>query len=268
MLQESKQIKKTWYEWFNLVSTFLGTGLAIIGIVTYAVIINIILNGLKYEAESNKLLLFLIIGGVFGFLIGLALIIQGFDLALMVPEVKEVKKTLISLKTVVTDEKFTPMWVYMLVTILKNVIIKIGSIVIGAYYVVSLSIEPLATDPAVVAKYQDLATSNILVFAGFGLVGLAKAFNYYIENALPLMKREIAKLERSKENELLRGSKEIGSNDVREHAGHRDSESIISTECSDSERGHGSEQVSREPQSNGSGTHQSAETYTSDSSTS
>lgn len=217
----SEQIKH-WSKTLKTVLNFVGAVLALLGVILYMVIVNIMLTGFKIKMEWENMLSFLIIGGIAGVFINMAFLIQGLDLAKMIPEVNKIRVEYRELTVIAKDKWLMPLWLYTVKTFLINVIFKVGSIMIMSYYLLDISITGLTDDVNVINKYKELAFSNVILFIGLGLMGMAGAYNYYIENKVPLIQREINQIKengRSKQDELLRKIKRNGERGLRQSCG-------------------------------------------------
>lgn len=186
---------------------FAGFILTILSAIAYLVIVYIIITGFEIQAASDKLLIFLILGGIAGVMISLSLRIQGIAFAKMEPESKRVLKQYQELIGNDKETKLLPMWAFQLINIAIDIIIKGTSIVLTLYYSISIIIEGLGD-----FKYFYLGIVNILLYLGLGLLSMTKAYNHYIEKEIPLINQKINKIKRKEiKDELFREIKNDGS---------------------------------------------------------
>lgn len=189
------------YEVIKAVLTYVGIILTVLSGIAYLLIVSIMVYGFEAAYNKTALIGFLILGAITGVLINLSLRIQGIDFAKLTSEAKNTMKELTDLKGKSKEVKLAPMWQMFLVTIIKDIIIKGGTIGLSLYFVIDISYKGLQE-----SKYFYLAWANLLLYLGLGLLSMNKSYDFYIENQIPLMKQKIMKL---KEGEGDKNAQEI-----------------------------------------------------------
>lgn len=84
--------KDKWVNGIKNATKFVGLILMIIGFVVFYVAFDILMNGLEVKLETDQMLSFLVLMGIFAVYITMSALLFGKDLARMLPEVKEVLK--------------------------------------------------------------------------------------------------------------------------------------------------------------------------------
>lgn len=188
--------KKQFYERIKDILTYTGIALAVIAGIAYLIIIYILVFGFNIHYNREQLVAFLLLGGAVGVLINIAMRIQGIDFAKLTPTAKQVMEELTKLSGISDDVKIRPMWVMFVTTILKDIIVKGGTIGLSLYFVIDIAYQGLGEE-----KYFYLAFANLLLYFGLGLLSMSKAYDYYLESHIPYMKQKIKKLELNNKKE-------------------------------------------------------------------
>lgn len=196
--------KKQFYEHIKDVLTYTGIALAVIAGIAYLIIIYILVFGFNIHYNREQLVAFLLLGGAVGVLINIAMRIQGIDFAKLTPTAKQVMEELTKLSGISDNVKIRPMWVMFVTTILKDIIVKGGSIGFSLYFVIDIAYQGLGEE-----KYFYLAFANLLLYFGLGLLSMSKAYDYYLESHIPYMKQKIKKLELNNKKEGIEENERI-----------------------------------------------------------
>lgn len=196
--------KRERYEKIKNILLYTGMILSIISAITYLIITFILVKGFETHIASDKLLVFLFIGAVAGVMINLSLRIQGLDFAKDLADNKNTLKEYLDLIVEDKKTKLYPMWVMFLKTILTDIIIKGGTLVVTMYFTISFVIDGMGDE-----KYIWLGIANTLMYLGLGFLSLAKAYDYYNEKHIPYLKQKIAQIklrlkEEEKDESILR----------------------------------------------------------------
>lgn len=161
---------------------------AAISALTYIVITAVMVFGFEQRLDANKRLLFTILGAVDGFLISVALRTQGVQLAANKPESKTVMKKYRDLlnknkplKKLHTIEHF------MIISMFKDALIKALTVAASTYLVLYVFLEGNGDISLLL-----LALANILIFTGFGMMNMAKAYDYYLDEHISAIEAKIA----------------------------------------------------------------------------
>ena len=166
----------------NNILTWMGAVVAGISIVVYVAVVVILVEGFEQVHETSNLTIFSIIGAADGLLVSNSLRLQGVALAKNLPESREIIKRL-AVETKVKHRSIT--W-HLIWSFIQDVFTKGVTIGFSTYFMVSIVIEGLKDD-----KYILLALANIFLFVGFGLIALARAFDFYLEHHIPLLKQKL-----------------------------------------------------------------------------
>lgn len=196
--------KKQFYERIKDILTYTGIALAVIAGIAYLIIIYILVFGFNIHYNREQLVAFLLLGGAVGVLINIAMRIQGIDFAKLTPTAKQVMEELTKLSGISDNVKIRPMWVMFVTTILKDIIVKGGTIGLSLYFVIDISYQGLGEE-----KYFYLAFANLLLYFGLGLLSMSKAYDYYLESHIPYMKQKIKKLELNNKKEGIEENERI-----------------------------------------------------------
>lgn len=166
----------------NNILTWMGATVAAISIIVYVAIVVILVEGFEQVHETSNLTIFAIIGAADGLLVSNSLRLQGVALAKNLPESREIIKRF-AVETKVKHRSIT--W-HLIWSFIRDVFTKGVTIGFSTYFMVSIVIEGLKDD-----KYILLALANIFLFVGFGLIALARAFDFYLEHHIPLLKQKL-----------------------------------------------------------------------------
>ncbi len=226
-MHDYKKDKKEFYEKVKTALVYTGSILTVMSAIAYLVVVAILVYGFETKVDSNQLLVFLGLGAFTGVLMNLSMRIQGIDFAKELPDSKEVLEELTNLTGKSDKVKLYPIWVMFLKTILQDIFIKGGSIMVTLYFSIEIVINGLGDN-----KYFYLGIVNVLLYLGLGMLSLAKAYDYYIEKHIPYMQQRINRLKEGDKNELLKGDKRVDSIRV---SGHEGSEPREET-CRDNEQ--------------------------------
>ena len=186
-LENSKKKKSKEEETFKRLLKRIGFVLAGVSAVVYLSIVYILIKGFETAIDSDKLLLFLIIGAVAGISITVSLRIQGIDLAKETKKAVDVMERYTALIAKEETIKVRSINYHFWVSLIKDILIKGVTIVVSLYFAIEIIITGMQDE----INFLFLAFANIFMFLGFGLMALARAFDYYMENHIPYLERKI-----------------------------------------------------------------------------
>ena len=176
----------------KLINILLYTGIyaAVISGFAYMLVTFVIVQGFETAIDRDKQILFSLLGAAFGMMITFLLRNQGISLAKQLPEsektMKEYHEALNKTKSI---KKLRTIKFYMLFNTIKDLFTKLLTISVSTYFVLYVFMEGNGDYSLFL-----LALSNLCMFAGFGLIALAKTYNFYIEEHIPAIKEIINKL--------------------------------------------------------------------------
>jgi hypothetical protein len=176
-----------------LYAGFLG---AIISALAYLIITIVMVKGVSTGIAIQNQILFSILGALTGLLISFLLRNQGIIYAKQNEESKEVMKEYRSQinKTKPLKKLHTISW-YLLWATIRDIFMKGVTIAVSTWFVLYIFIEGSGNWSLI-----GLAIANILMFAGFGLVGLATVYDKYLEEHIPVIKERIEQLKKINKN--------------------------------------------------------------------
>ena len=171
---------------------WMGTIVSCVMAIAYIIVVFVLIQGFKVETILNTSI-FSLVTALVGFCIMQMLKIQGQSFAAEIEENKKIHKQYTRTET--KDKKAHSMKYYW---------IKSGAIDILTKCL-TLSITSIGMVYIMIEGSQDynllmLAIVNLLMFAGFGLVGLVNAYNFYNESFVPYMMEQIKKQELEDKN--------------------------------------------------------------------
>lgn len=182
--EQYKERKQSLNKRIKSVLTYVGTAVAIIFGLVYVGILVILIIGFSAEIDPQQQWLFVGLGGAIGLVIDISLMSQGIALAKNDDECDGVMKAYYEAKNKNTKPKKLHTVTYFIV---KHIITTLFSKVLGAVASIYLIVH------FVIVGTQDmtlllLGIANLLMFTGFGIMSLAKAYDYYIEQHIPAIK--------------------------------------------------------------------------------
>lgn len=178
--------------------TYIGTIIAIVMAIAYVIVVFVLIKGFKAETILNTSI-FSFVTAVIGFCIMQMLKVQGKSFAESIEENKVVLKKFTRLKT--KERKLHTMKYFWVTSGLSDVLSRCLTLGIMSVGMVYIMIEG-SNDYSLLL----LAMVNLLMFAGFGLLSMVAAYDFYNNEYVPYM------LEKIKENETQNQSKETIEN--------------------------------------------------------
>lgn len=168
---------------------YIGTIVAAVMAIAYFICVFVLIEGFKVDKILNTSL-FSIVTALIGFFIMQMLKIQGQSFAKNLPENQEIIKKYYSTKT--KDKKPRSMKYYWIVSTITDALTKCLTLAITSVGIVYIMIEGSGD-----YKLLLLAFVNILMFAGFGLISLVKAYDFYNTSYIPYMKERLSEVEKN-----------------------------------------------------------------------
>jgi Na+/melibiose symporter-like transporter len=161
--------------------TWVGTAGAIISAVAYIVVTVVLVLGFETNMKMEQQLLFATIGAVAGISITWMLRTQGIAFAKEEPESKTVMKTYHkALNRTKKKKQLRTITYHIVVRSIIDIFTKVTTVGFSTYFMLYIFMEG-SGDFGLIG----LAIANLLLFTSFGLLALAKAYHYYIEEHLP-----------------------------------------------------------------------------------
>ena len=177
-----------------LYAGFIG---ATISALAYIIITFVMIKGASTDLAIQNQILFSVMGAVVGILISFLLRSQGIIYAKQNPEAKKVMREYRteSNKTKTLKQLHTITW-YVFWASVRDIFLKGITVAVSTWFILYIFIEGSGN-----WGLFGLAVSNILMFAGFGLVSLSVMYEKYLDSHIPTI---IARIERLKEMEILK----------------------------------------------------------------
>lgn len=183
----------------------IGIMIAAIAAAVYLVIVYILIEGFETQHQQNVLEVFVSLGAIVGVLISLSFRSQGITYARDTEEAKKQLKEYRDLKGKSTKTKVYPIWIWLTISFIKDVLLKGVSLGATIYFSISIVYEGIKD-----YTYLFLAFANVLMFIGFGMMSLGGSYSRYMNYQIPYIQQKIEKLKKEKQNDLPR---EIESSD-------------------------------------------------------
>lgn len=171
---------------------WVGTIGAVITGIAYLLTIIVLIIGLESNLNVQQMLLVSILGGLAGLSITFMLRGQGIAFAKSEPGSKEIMQAYYRALNKFKKPKnlHTIKWLLVTQTI-KDIVVKASSIVATTYFSIYIIIEG-SGDVGLIG----IAVSSLLMFVCFGVIAMAKAYDYYLEEHLEAVKQLTETLER------------------------------------------------------------------------
>lgn len=199
----------------KLKNILLFTGFILTGVAAtaYLILLYIIIVGFETKIESNKLMIFLIIGSVAGIAITISMRMQGILFAKNEDKSKKVLNEYNALIGKDLETKLRPLWQFHLINALSDIFTKGITVFMTLYFSITIIVEGMGD-----FKYFGLGLINVIMYIGIGILALTKAYNFYLENEIPLLQQKIIRLKKKgiDDDELPRKLEEDNQDIVRE----------------------------------------------------
>lgn len=154
---------------------------SVISALAYLVTTYVIVTGFQTSIDTEKQLLFSILGALVGLMITALLRAQGITFAKKEPKNMEIMKAYVDAKNKNRKtKKYRTIGWYILWATLKDIFIKGSSIGISTWFVLYIFMDGNGDYSLFL-----LAISNIFMFAGFGLVAMSKSYDRYNDEHIP-----------------------------------------------------------------------------------
>lgn len=174
---------------------WVGTIGATITSIAYLATIIVLIIGLESQLSKDQMLLVSILGGAAGLSITFMLRGQGIAFAKSEPGSKEIMQAYYKALNKIKKPRnlHTIKW-HMVTQTIKDIVVKASSIVATTYFSIYIIIEGSGD-----AGLIGIAASSLLMFVCFGVLAMAKAYDYYLEEHLEAVKQITETLERKVE---------------------------------------------------------------------
>lgn len=186
---------------------YVGTVGAAVTSIVYIIITIVLVLGFESNVEFDKQLLFAVLGAVSGILTTNMLRVQGVTLAKNQKKSQEViaEYNKVRNKTRSTRSLRTITF-HMVTAFLTDIISKGATVAMSTMFVMYIYMDG-SGDFAMIG----LAAANVLMFLSFGLIALAKFYDMYIEQHIPILEERTVRLKEQlakQQQQLLLNSSE------------------------------------------------------------
>lgn len=169
---------------------YVGFAGAIISAVAYMIMTIVMINGFQSSLDIEKQIMFSVLSSLIGLVISFLLRSQGIAFAKNEEQSKIVMKNYYeALNKKKTVKKLKTITYYMVRATIIDVIVK-GTLFIASMWGIIYMFSEGNGDWSLLG----LALSNILMFAGFGLVALSKMYDKYLDEHISVIKELTKKL--------------------------------------------------------------------------
>jgi len=170
---------------------YAGAASAFIGALGYIIIIFALVLGFENALTLNQMLLVSVIGAVDGILINVSLRYQGITFAKRETEsIRVNKRYQILINKNKKEKEYKLIGWFMFWAIIRDIIFKGITVGLSTYLIMYTFISGNGDYSLFL-----IALANILLFAGFGAMGLAGMYNKYIEEHIPALEGLCNKLD-------------------------------------------------------------------------
>jgi hypothetical protein len=167
---------------------------SIISAIAYIVMTYVIVVGFSSAVDMEKQILFAVLGSLVGLIITMLLRSQGIQFASKEEESKVIMKKYYEVMNKKKSVKqLHTIKHYVIVQTIMDIFSKGISVGVSTWFVLYIFMEGNGDYSLFM-----LAVSNILMFAGFGLVALSKAYDKYMDEHIPAIKEIILKLDQAR----------------------------------------------------------------------
>lgn len=175
---------------------YIGTIGAVLMSIAYIGIILTMIFGMTVTASYQETLLFALVNAIMGLIIMQFLKIQGISFAKQLERNQEILKRYNDTKT--KDKKFRSIRYYWATSIIKDVLGRVLIIIATTLCIIYLVIKGTHD-----YTYLLLAAVNLFMFACFGLLSLASAYDFFNERHIPYLEEQLneTKAKEAKERE-------------------------------------------------------------------
>ena len=164
---------------------WMGTIVSVVMAIAYIIIVFVLIEGFKVDTVLNTTI-FSIVTAIIGFCIMQMLKMQGQSFAHNIEENKKIYKEYTRTQT--KDKKPRSMTYYWIKSCIGDILVKCLTLAITSIGMVYIMIEGSKDYNLLL-----LAVVNLLMFAGFGLIGLVKAYDFYNDSYVPYMLEQLKK---------------------------------------------------------------------------
>lgn len=165
---------------------YMGTIVSVVMAIAYILVVFVLIEGFKVEAILNTTV-FSIITAAIGFCIMQMLKIQGQAFAKNLPQNEKIlQEYTVRQNKNKGGRKYKSLTNYWISSVITDVLVKCLTLAATSVGMIYIMVEGSGD-----YSLLFLAAVNLLMFAGFGLISLCKAYDFYNEEYVPYMLHEI-----------------------------------------------------------------------------
>ena len=184
---------------------YMGTIVSVVMAIAYILVVFVLIEGFKVDKLLNTTV-FSIITAAIGFCIMQMLKIQGQSFAKNLPANKEIIDKY-SKREGEKERKYKALKRYWITSAISDATVKCLTLALTSIGMIYIMIEGSGDYSLLI-----LAAVNLLMFAGFGLISLCKAYDFYNEEYVPYMLHEIDKYNKNDEEKTNKCLQSITQN--------------------------------------------------------
>jgi hypothetical protein len=171
---------------------YMGTIVSVVMAIAYILVVFVLIEGFKVDKLLNTTI-FSIITAAIGFCIMQMLKIQGQSFAKNLPANKDIIDKY-SKREGEKERKYKSLKRYWITSAISDAVVKCLTLALTSIGMIYIMIEGSGDYSLLI-----LAGVNLLMFAGFGLIALCKAYDFFNEEYVPYMLHEIDKCSKNEE---------------------------------------------------------------------
>lgn len=185
--------------------TYTGAIGALISAIAYIITVVVLIVGFTTAMDLYQLITFAILGAVSGLLISNLLRAQGVALAQSEPESRQIMQDYLEAKNAKKKPKslHTIRW-HVWTGIIKDIMFKATSVAASTYFAIDVFIKGNGD-----FGLLGMALTNLLLFICFGLMSLARAYEYYTTEHLAAIKALTKQLKTQPTLVSAKGEKDV-----------------------------------------------------------
>lgn len=189
-MQKSKQRSEALNETIKELLIYVGFASAIISAIAYVVVTIVMVRGFNADFGLANQIVFSILGAVVGLSIQFSLQSQGIAFAKRDEEAQRVMREYHDVLNKTKSEKeLREIGYHVMVSAIFQILVKGTMLVASNGFILYVFLEGNGNWALV-----GLAFANIFMFTGFGLVSLAKMYDKYLEEHIPVIREKIKRI--------------------------------------------------------------------------
>lgn len=191
MTNENSQNKTIFERKIRPIFLYVGFIVTAIFSIAYFIVIFVMINGLECAPTIETFVGFLVTNLITGFCISMSMMVQGQDFAKDKPENKEILDRYYTKK----ETKLHSITYYWILNILKLIFTRLVTIAAMTYLVIDICWQGNGQ-----YTYLLMSFFNMMMFLGFGMLGLVNMYDKYDKRYIPYIRRKLDEREKNKDS--------------------------------------------------------------------